>query len=57
MGGQSDLQKKDELRRELRVLEIVEKSFKEISDPSNLQDFAKMLVCDRIDDIRKALED
>jgi len=53
----TDLQKKDELRRELRILEAVQASFEEINKLSSKQDFTKKIVFDRIEDIQKALED
>jgi len=53
----TELQKKDELRRELRILEAVKESFAEITTMSHKQEFTYKIVCDRIEDIQKALED
>jgi len=46
----TDLQKKDELRRELRILELIKKDV--APDSVGLQ-----VLNDRLEDIKKALED
>ena len=49
----TDLQKKDELRRELRLLIMVREDFEKVKG-----DFLSLrLVNERIEDIQKALED
>ena len=50
----TDLQKKDELRRELRLLIIIKEELSVINNTSSL---ALRLVNERIEDIQKALED
>jgi len=49
----TDLQKKDELRRELRLLIIVREDLDNLSD----EPLSIRLVNERIEDIQKALED
>ena len=46
----TDLQKKDELRRELRLLEIIKR---DVTPDS----FGMQVLNDRLEDIKKALED
>ena len=53
----TDLQKKDELRRELRLLQLVSSAFENIDELTQIQDFAFKSVRERIEDIQKALED
>ena len=55
--GQTDLQKKDELRRELRILEDVNLSLNEIENLTIQQSFTDKIVSNRIEDIKKALEE
>ena len=50
----TDLQKKDELRRELRVLNIIHDEFKQTASEGSI---AFRLLVERIEDIKKALED
>ena len=49
----TDLQKKDELRRELRLLILVREDLEKLSD----EFLSLRLVNERIEDIQKALED
>ena len=54
----TDLQKKDELRRELRLLIAVLEVFTDDQFIDTSKDFyVKRLVKERIEDIQKALED
>ena len=55
----TDLQKKDELRRELRLLQLVAENFRVVGGSENMkeQTFTRTLVLQRIEDIQKALED
>ena len=53
----TDLQKKDELRRELRMLVAVKEAFSQINALTDQQKFTLKLVIERIEDIQKALED
>ena len=54
----TDLQKKDDLRRELRLLVAVYEIFTDDQFMDTSKDFfVKRLVQERIEDIQKALED
>ncbi|MCL1989614.1 MAG: hypothetical protein FWG67_01865 [Defluviitaleaceae bacterium] len=52
----TDLQKKDELRRELRLLELIQDTFKDVLDSEKAR-ITHLLLNQRIEDIQKALED
>ena len=54
----TDLQKKDELRRELRLLMLVQDVLRQTVDPANVKhELVEQQVTNRIEDIGKALED
>jgi len=55
MSPQTDLQKKDELRREMRFLEPILEALEEDNDIK--KEISKKNLKDRLEDIRKALED
>ena len=50
----TDLQKKDELRRELRLLSVVIEEFQHLNATDGI---GYRLLAERIEDIKKALED
>ena len=55
MSPQTDLQKKDELRREMRFLELILESI--VEDNNVKKDISKKSLESRLEDIKKALED
>jgi len=55
MSPQTDLQKKDELRREMRFLEFILESL--IEDNDVKKEISQRSLESRLDDIKKALED